>query len=152
MLSLKEFEKLPTDELCARVNEMSRTPSHYRPDVMSSHGYAFTWASMKSVAERRGLVTGYYDPEQAGVRAVCIGGDGVEVDLKSRDAYTRRSFAIEKDTADRLSTVLDAVDGLCSKGAVLTAVVECGLNALENAKKNGRLTVTAKNLTGEREE
>lgn len=146
MLSLKEFEKFPMDEICFRTNEMSKIPFHYTPAVMAEHGYGFTWASMKSVAESCGLVSGYYDPNQTGVRVVSAGDDGVEIVLKSQDAYTRRSFTIEKETAEKLGEVLNAMAGSYNKGALMTAVVECGLAVMQNAKKQGRLTIAAKTI------
>lgn len=152
MLSLKEFERLPTEELCIRMNEMLRVPSHYTPDVMAEHGYSFTWASMKRVANDRGLVEGFYDPTCTGVRIVYPGDDGLELLLKDKEAYTRRTLAIEKDTAEKLGRVLGTVAGSYNRGALLTAIVESGLEVLENARAAGKLTVTAANLTIKEEE
>lgn len=135
MISLKEFKKLPRDEIRRRINEMDGKKNHYDPAVMEENGYEFTWASMKKVAEELGFSYGFFDVDEETGKVVL---GGITVSLRDKDDYSKKTFFLDKEVEPSLEKLLRVGDAY-GKAAILSAIVAEGCRVIEGAFSRGQV-------------
>ena len=142
MISLKEFKRLPREEMCARLNEMNETKNHYDSTVMEENGYDFSWASMKKVADEMDFSYGFFDaldPKDTGTPKEVV------VNLRDKDSYMKKTLYVDKTTLPILEKLL-CVGGTYGNAALLSAIIAEGCKILERANHNGKVRFVAPNL------
>lgn len=142
MLSLKEFKRLPREEMCARLNEMNETKNHYDPSVMEENGYDFSWASMKKVADEMEFSYGFFDasnPSDTGAPKEVI------VNLRDKEEYSKKTIYVDKAAIPILEKLL-CVGGTYANAALLSAIIMEGCKTLERANHNGKVRFVAPKL------
>ena len=60
IMTLTEFRLLTKEEIGQRINLQLFQEQHSTKEAMQASGYAFSWGSMKKVAEDMGLVLGFF--------------------------------------------------------------------------------------------
>lgn len=139
-LSLREFRRLPADEICARINEMSNVKSHYDPEVMKQYGYDFTWMSMRKVAEELGLTYGFFDGEKAPAEG---NYRRITVELKGKSDYHKKSIFCDEEALALIEKMTKDIGDTYGKAAILSAIIREGTLALEKAGQKGNISFTA---------